>query len=423
MSNNIECPKCGTSLDVEDVLASKLESKYKKEFEAKIAEKDNKISQELEKLQSEKDALEKAKQEQAYEVKKQLEQQLKQQSKAIEEKLKSELAEESQEQYEAMQKELKEKSDKLKEFNKAKAEIERLKREKEEAAEEANLAAEKKFNEQLRVEKEKLQEKAESKLKEEYELSLKKLEKQLEDQKNLTAEMKRKQEQGSQQLQGEIQELAIEDLLEREYPFDRIEEVSKGVRGADCLQVVINHNQEECGSIVYESKRTMSFSNDWVGKLKQDQLSAKADIAVIVTETMPKGMSQFGEINGVWICSFPNVQFLSKILREMLININTVQLQNNNRGDKKEMLYNYFAGNEFKHTITTIIETYGTMQEQLDAEKRAFQKQWKKREQQLELVQNNMLGMLGSIEGIVGNQLSSYDSFEQLSSGEVDDGE
>lgn len=421
MSNNIECPKCGTSLDVEDVLATKLESKYKKELESKIAEKDSQVSKELEKIETEKASLEKAKQEQLKEVEKQTELRLKEQRKELEEELKGKFESENKEQFELMQQELKEKSEKLKEYNKAKAEIERLKREKEEAAEEAILAAEKKYNELLKQEKDKLQDKAESKLREEWELKYKEIEKQLEDQKKLTEEMKRKQEKGSQQLQGEVQELAIEDLLEKEYPFDRIEEVSKGVRGADCLQVVINHNQEECGSIVYESKRTMSFSDDWIAKLKQDQLSSKADIAVIVTQTMPKGMSQFGEIHGVWICSFPNVKFLSKVLREMLININTVQLQNNNRGDKKEMLYNYFASNEFKHTITTIIETYGKMQEQLDSEKRAFQKQWKNREKQLELVQNNMLGLFGSIEGIIGNQLTSDDPFGLLGGDEDDD--
>jgi hypothetical protein len=421
MSNNIECPNCGTSLDVEDVLASKLESKYKKEFESKIAEKDNQVSRELEKLEEEKVALSKAKQDQSKEVKRQLEQQLKEQREKIEQKLKSDFEEENQEQYKAMQKELNEKTDKLKEFNKAKAEIERLKREKEEAAEEANLAAEKRFNEQLKKEKEKLQDKAESKLREEWELRYKEVEKQLEDQKKLTEEMKRKQEKGSQQLQGEVQELAIEDLLEKEYPFDSIEEVSKGVRGADCLQVVINHNQEQCGSIIYESKRTNAFSDKWIEKLKQDQLSSNADIAVIVTETMPKGMSQFGEMNGVWICSFPNVKFLSQVLREMLININTVKLQNDNRGDKKEMLYNYFASNKFKHTITTIIDTYSSMHEQLNTEKRAFQKQWKKREEQINSVQENMLGLFGSIEGIIGNQLSSNDTFELLAGSDSDE--
>jgi hypothetical protein len=209
------------------------------------------------------------------------------------------------------------------------------------------------------------------------------------------------------QLQGEVQELALEDLLSRTYPFDTIEEVPKGVRGADAIQIVINSNQHKCGLIVYESKRTKNFANDWIDKLKQDQIICKADLAVIVTETYPVDMDRFGEKNGVWICSFYEVKSLSFVLREMLIKINSVKLSQENKGDKMELLYNYLTSNEFVQNIKRIVENYEGMINQLNSEKKSMHKIWAEREKQIWVVQENISALFGSIKGIAGKSLQT----------------
>jgi hypothetical protein len=196
-------------------------------------------------------------------------------------------------------------------------------------------------------------------------------------------------------------------LLARTYPFDKIKEVPKGVRGADSIQTVINSIQQECGSIVYESKRTKNFANDWIDKLKQDQITCKADIAVLVSETMPGDMDRFGERNGVWICGFQEVKSLSFVLREMLIKTQSVMVSQENKGDKMELLYTYLTSNEFVQNIKRIVENYDGMIDQLNSEKKALHKIWASREKQIWVVQENISALFGSIKGIAGKELET----------------
>ena len=274
-----------------------------------------------------------------------------------------------------------------------------------EKQEDMNLLMEKEL---LEKQKE-IEDKARAKERESFELEKVKLLKQIEDNKKLAEEMKRKAEQGSTQLQGEVQELALEELLSRTYPFDKIEEVPKGIRGADAIQTVFNKNQQKCGSIVYESKRTKNFANDWINKLKQDQVTCKADIAVIVTETYPADMDRFGEKEGVWICSFQEVGSVSLVLREMLIKTNSVKMSQENKGDKMELLYNYLTSNEFVQNIKRIVENYDAMINQLNSEKKAMHKIWAEREKQIWVVQENISSLFGSIKGIAGKSLHTTD--------------
>lgn len=403
MNNQIECPKCGHNFDVEEVLSTKiqlnLESKFKQMEEAKEKE----LEQERLKLEKMKEDLLKLETNQLELVKSKVEEELQKKKEGLEIEISKRLEEAQTTQTEAMRKELNEKSEQLKQMHSTTAELEKLKRDMREVEDKAKADAQK----QITIELEKAAEKMESKAAEKYEFKIKEIEKQLNDQKQLTEEMKRKQEQGSMQLQGEVQELALEELLKVQYPFDRIEEVPKGVSGADCVQTVINKLQTECGSIVYESKRTKSFSSQWIDKLKQDQLTCKADIAVLVTETMPSGQKQFFELDGIWVCSFQEVKSLSFVLRSMLIKLNSLTVSNTNKGEKKELLYSYFSSPEFIQTIKRIIDTYDVMTDQLNKEKKAYTKMWKAREKQIESVQLNMASLFGSIEGIVGNVLDS----------------
>jgi hypothetical protein len=236
----------------------------------------------------------------------------------------------------------------------------------------------------------------------EYALKIKELEKQKEDQNKLIEEMKRKSEQGSMQLQGEVQELMLEAMLQSSFPFDKIEEVGKGVRGADCIQIVRNQFGNESGKIIYESKRTKDFSNDWIEKLKKDMRSFGADVAIIVTQTFPKDMDRFGEKEGVYICTFSEVKSVALVLRNALLKIADAKKSQENKGDKMVMLYDYLTGTEFSEQWKAIREGFMSMKLSIQRERDAMEKLWKAREKQLEKVLLNAAHIRGSVEGIAG---------------------
>lgn len=240
----------------------------------------------------------------------------------------------------------------------------------------------------------------------EYQLRMKELEKQLDDQKKLAEEMRRKSEQGSMQLQGEVQELMLEEVLQSTFTFDKIEPVGKGVRGADCIQTVHNRFGVETGKIIYESKRTKDFSNDWIEKLKADMRTLGADVAVIVTQAFPKDMERFGEKNGVYICSFTEVKSVALLLRDALLKVYEAKKSQENKGDKMVMLYDYLTGAEFNEQWKAIREGFMSMKLSIQRERDAMEKLWKSREKQLEKVLLNAAYIRGSIEGIAGNDVN-----------------
>jgi len=236
----------------------------------------------------------------------------------------------------------------------------------------------------------------------EFKLKMAEKDKQLEDQKKLAEEMRKKAEQGSMQLQGEVQELLLEDLLRSSFPFDKVVPVGKGVRGADCIQIVCNNFGNECGKIIYESKRTSNFGPDWIDKLKADMRSQGADIAVIVTQTMPKDMYRFGEKDGVYVCSFTEAISLAMVLRAGVVKIATLTKNQVNKGDKMHLLYDYLTSNEFAEQWKAIREGFMSMRLSIQKERDAMEKLWKAREKQLEKVLLNAAHIRGSIEGIAG---------------------
>lgn len=334
---------------------------------------------------------------------------------ALEESLRKSIASDFENKLQMMDTANKESEEKLK-LARAK-ELDFLMKEKamKEKEEEMEIQLQRKLQEQRAemVEQIRKQETEKNNLKDtEHQLRVKELEKQLDDQKKLAEEMKRKAEQGSMQLQGEVQELILEELLRSVFPFDLITEVGKGVRGADCVHHVRNQFGQECGKIIYESKRTKDFSMEWIEKLKKDMRSMGIDVAVIVTQCYPKGMDCFGEKDGVWICSFDEVKAVSYILRDGIVKLFGAVKSQENRGDKMHMLYDYLTSNEFSEQWKAIREGFMSMKLSIQKERDAMEKLWKAREKQLEKVMLNAAHIRGSIEGIAGTdtiQLSLTD--------------
>ncbi len=413
MSTEIKCPNCNHTFPIEEVMAEE----YKQDLREKMVSFTKQKEEEFQKKAAE------------------FEQQKKQQELAFEQKLVQEKATIQASMAENLRKTIsadfenklkmlddanKENEEKLK-LARSK-EIDFLKKEQEIKTREAELelSIQRKLQEQREelVQQVRKQELEKNSLKEtEHQLRVKELEKQLDDQKKLAEEMKRKAEQGSMQLQGEAQELILEELLRNTFPFDLIEEVGKGVRGADCVHIVRNQFGQECGKIIYESKRTKDFSMEWIEKLKKDMRSMGVDVAVIVTQAYPKGMDCFGERDGVWICSFDEVKAVSYILRDGIVKLFGAAKSQENKGDKMHMLYDYLNGNEFSEQWKAIREGFMSMKLSIQRERDAMERLWKSREKQLEKVLLNAAHIRGSIEGISGNdniQLSLGEEDEDL---------
>ena len=257
------CPECNSEIYVDEILHKQIEEEYKRKF-----------AEEAKKYEAEKLKLERERQELQKTVSETVEQRMKAERESLEGKLRKDIEREKSEQYMSLQKELNEKSEQLKDYHRSKAEVEKLKREKEEIRDKIEAETQKKLNEQLALEKERIQRSVQDNM----ELKISEKDKLIDDLNKQLTEAKRRAEQGSQQLQGEVQELAIEEYLKNTFPLDRIEEVKKGKKGADCIQIINTEYSQNCGSIYYESKRTKAFQSSWIDKLKSDMRGVKASV-------------------------------------------------------------------------------------------------------------------------------------------------
>ena len=420
----IKCPNCNTEIDINEVLYHQLENKYKsehlaqtKKLEAEIEAKRKEYKTHLDSLKAQEEALKEQKEKFEEEIKKATQIQLKAERVKLQEDLRKEILDEQSESMALLQKQLEEKSNQVKELNVAKAQIGQLQREKEELESSIMAKAELTLNEKLKLEKEKIQKATD----EQNELKLRQKDEQLRQLQEQLQIAQRKAEQGSMQLQGEVQELAIEEWLKEKYPFDTIDEVKKGARGADCMQIVHTRESQNCGKIYYESKRTKDFQKSWIEKFKADMREKGADIGVLVTDVMPSDMQRMGLYEGIWICSFEEFKGISAVLREQIIKIHHAMKSQENKTDKMSLLYGFLTSNEFKMQIEAIVEAFTTMQSDLDSEKRSMQRIWKQREKQIEKVLDNTINMYGSIRGIAGNAIGNIKALELGYSGDVID--
>ena len=422
----IKCPNCGTEIDINEVLYHQLENKYKnehlaekKKLEAEIEAKRKEYKTHLDSLKVKEEEFKEQKEKFEEEIKKATQIQLKAERVKLQEDLRKEILDEQSESMALLQKQLEEKSNQVKELNVAKAQIGQLQREKEEMESAIMAKAELALNEKLKLEKEKIQKATD----EQNELKLRQKDEQLRQLQEQLQIAQRKAEQGSMQLQGEVQELAIEEWLKEKYPFDTIDEVKKGARGADCMQIVHTRESQNCGKIYYESKRTKDFQKSWIEKFKADMREKGADIGVLVTDVMPSDMQRMGLYEGIWICSFEEFKGLSAVLREQIIKIHHAMKSQENKTDKMSLLYGFLTSNEFKMQIEAIVEAFTTMQSDLDSEKRSMQRIWKQREKQIEKVLDNTINMYGSIRGIAGNAIGNIKALELEYGGDVIDGD
>jgi len=409
MPINIKCPNCSHEFPLEEVVSEDYKKELREQMMSYKKQKDDEIQRREQewKLQMQQKETEAAKQLQAEKIK--LQQQL-------EEQIRKSIAGDYENKLKFLEQRDLDNEEKLRQSRQRELEFLRKEAEMKTREQELEILLQKKLSEERERISEEIRkiEAQKNQVKEtEYQLRLREMEKQLEDQKRLAEEMKRKAEQGSMQLQGETQELALEDKLRSAFPFDIISEVGKGVRGADCIQTVRNNFGQECGSIIYESKRTQNFSNDWIEKLKVDMRSQSAEIAVIVTNVMPKDMDCFGLKEGVWICSFSEVTALASVLRDGIIRVFNSARSQQNKGDKMNLLYDYLTSHEFAEQWSAIREGFMSMKISIQKERDAMERLWKAREKQLEKVLLSAAHVRGSIEGIAGTDTINLNLLEE----------
>ena len=406
MSNNstITCPNCKYDFPIENALSQKIEDDIKSRYLKRYNEDKQKF--ETEKAQLAKEAeLIKIQGENQEQI---LADKLRLAKSQLEQEAIKKAASEMALQMEMLNKELTDKSQKLKESQVKELELMQKEKQIKEREESLKLDMEK----QMVARQKEIEDRVKKMESERSDLKIKELEKKLTDQAELVETMRRKAEQGSMQLQGEVLELALEELLKATFPLDSIEEVAKGVKGADCVQHIKNNMGDFCGKIIYESKRTKAFTNEWIEKLKRDMRAQQADIAVIVTETLPKDMDSFGFKDGVWICRFTDVKPLAFLLRDSLLKIHIALISQENKGEKMQMLYNYLTANEFRQSIEAVVEGFLALKDGITREKIQMEKIWKEREKQLDKVLLNTTQFYGSIKGIAGNAVGDLKMLE-----------
>jgi hypothetical protein len=415
--NTISCPKCNTEIDIDRALYSKVELELEQRFNQKTKEADQKLADSLSELESKKQQLASKEKEVEDKIAQGVKSELAAKEKSLKEQIKKELDQENADIVSELQKELNQNSDQLKELRKKEAEFARFKREADQLKDKLEAESETKLNEAIKVEREKISKEQESKA----EINLKEKDLLIEQLKSDVKEMQRRAEQGSMQAQGEAMELAIEEFLQANYPLDTIEEIKKGARGADCIQIVNSYSRPNCGKIYYESKNTKAWSNDWITKFKADMQEKVVDVGVLVTKAYPTGTTSMTQIDGVWVCSFEEFKVLSAALRDSLIKVSMAISTQQGKADKMTLLYDFLTGNEFRMQVEAIVEGFTSLKSDLDKEKRAMARLWKQREKQIDKVIANTTLMYGSVKGIAGESIQSVSALELGDGDELDD--
>jgi len=397
MSDTIICPQCHFAIEVTEVLSAQLRSQLQKEFEADNRKKEAVIAEREQEVEHARAQIAKAEHDLDHRVANELERQRAQlAAEALERargQVSAELADRDQQLLEA--------NSKLKAAQDAELALRKERRDLEEQKQTLELTLTRRLDE----ERDKIRETAKREAADERLLKDAEKDKLIGDLTRQIDDLKRKSEQGSQQLQGEVLELSLEDLLRRHFPFDTLIPVPKGIHGGDVVQQVHDSSGRLCATILWEAKRAKAWSDGWLPKLRDDQRAAKAQIAILVTVELPKDVSHFSQIDGVWVASWQCALGLAAAIRNGLIEVSLAKQALDGQHGKMELLYKYLSGSEFRHRVEGIVEAFITLKDDLEIEKRTMHRIWAKREKQLERAVAQTAGMHGDLSGIIGAQL------------------
>ena len=409
----ITCPNCRAEIKLTESLAAPLIEATKRDYEQRMAARDADVARRDTALKVREATLARDQASLDEQVAAKLQQE---RSRIADEELKKarlamagDLEQKAREMAE-LQEVLRQRDAKLLEAQKAQAELIRKQRELDDARREMDLTIERRVQESLSTVRDTARKEAEEGLK----LRVSEKEQQIAGMQRQIEELKRKAEQGSQQLQGEVQELELETLLKTRFPLDSIEPVPKGEFGGDVVHRVIGPLGQACGAILWETKRTKNWTDGWLPKLREDQRAAKADLAILITHALPKDVESFAQVDGVWV-AHPRVAIpLALTLRQLLVEVAGARKSSEGQQTKTELVYQYLTGPRFRQRVQAIVEAFTTMKEDLDKERKVILKQWAKRDEQLGLVLQATVGMYGDLQGIAGKNLQEVEGLELM---------
>ena len=398
------CPHCGHEFELSEALTQQIREHLKTELQADVLKREAEAKRKLDDLKAREEALTKSRASLDAEVEKQLKHKLAEAearaAKSIGDQFAGKLGE--------LQDALKERDTAIKVFRENELDLRKKQRELEKAKENAELENQRRLD----AERSKIRLEAAARFQEQHKLKDLEKDKIINDLKSALEEMKRKAEQGSTQLQGEVLELNFEAELKRFFLHDDIQPVPQGIRGADLIQKVRTSHGGDCGALLWETKNTKYWSARWIPKLKDDMLATRASIAILVSSALPDGIAHFGAMDGVWVSDPVSALPLATVLREQIVALERERQVSVGKNEKMEMLYKYLAGAEFKQKIEGVVEAFTAMQDQINRERRAMEKNWKEREKQLERVIRNTAGMYGDMQGILGAQIANIPVLE-----------
>ena len=435
--NTIQCPDCGASIEISQVLSQQIEKDLKNSFKSQtkqqikdavgierkrvfeemsieIKDRDNRIQESEQKLQHSQDKeLKIRKQARELEVRensldKELDRRLKEEAAKLEEKLNLRAREDAALEMDDIKSQLHETHSKMDAARKTELGLRKEIRAVEESKKDMELEVQRKLD----IERNTIEEKAREKYAEQSQLKLKERDKQISDLRKSLDDAKRKSEQGSMETQGEVLEIHLEEQLRAQFLHDVVSPVLKGARGADLIQEVRDPSLVSCGSIIWEAKNTKKWQPAWLQKLRDDQRMSSANIAILVSASLPEGIEHFGVIEGVWVASVQSYLPLAVALREQLIQVNFARSASKGKNEKMEFMYEYLSGSEFQQKIEGIVEAFTSMQDQINRERRAMEKIWKEREKQIQRITTNTVGMYGDIRGIIGSSVAPIKALE-----------
>lgn len=404
MTDTIRCPNCKVEIEVSAVLADQLRGQLRKEFEAQARRKDEEVTKREGNLRTREQALEASRQSLEQQLAERLAQEQPRLLLEAETKAKAAIALEVHD----LTDQLTQAKTKLGEAQRSELQLRKERRELEAQKQELELTV----NRRLDEERKKVREDAKKEADDEFRLREADKDKLVTDLRRQIDDMKRTSELGSQQAQGEVMELELEELLRHHFPQDTIEPVPRSHHGGDVLQRVHDNAGLECGVILYESKRTRSWNEVWLAKLRDDQRASKAQVAVLATMEMPKGCTTFGCIEGIWVTNRACLVGVAAALRLGLIDVARTRRSMEGMQSKMDLLYNYLSGTEFQQKVEGIVEAFMALREDLDSEKRSLHRIWAKREKQLDRALVNTAGLYGDLGGILGPSLPQIANLE-----------
>jgi hypothetical protein len=407
----LTCPTCRTQIKLTESLAAPLIAETRRRYETQLAHKEAEVATREAAIRDQQEQLACARHAIDAEVASRLDQERGKIAAVEAQKAKRLVATD----LEARAKEiadltevLRQRDARLAEAQQAQADLIRKQRDLDDAKREIDLTIESRVQAGLTVVRDKARQDTETALG----LRVREKEEQIASMQRQIEDLKRKAEQGSQQLQGEVQELALEALLRQKFARDLIEPVPKGEFGGDLIQRVVGPAGQVVGSILWEAKRTKNWSDGWLGKLRDDQRAAKADVALIVSQMLPKGLQTFDYIDGIWVTDPKCAIAVAVALRESLIALGAARLAGEGQQTKMEMIYRYLTGPRFRHRIEAVVERFTEMQADLDRERKAMTRLWAKREEQIHGVVETMAGLYGDLQGIAGRSLQEIEGLE-----------